>query len=197
VSDLQQQLEREKTDKEALAKRASDSESMYATSKNNEKKLTVEVSDLQQQLEREKNDRQTLEKKNSELTSKLEESCGAGGESADKEEPWITDHPVPSNWVPFDDLDVQMFPKDNHLKISKVIGAPKFGEDNTTNVRLNRFYRGVYPIVVVNVAELIPNQDEARFDPKIWSVYRNEGISYAARKPFESEMLVDERKTRK
>lgn len=128
-----------------------------------------------------------LEKKISELTSKLEEGCGVGGGSADKE-PWMTGHPVPSNWVSYDDLDVRTFPKDNHLNITKVL--PKFAEDKTTNVHSARFYSGVFPIVVVNVDELIPNKEDARFDPEIWSLCINNRTSYAARKPFESEMLA-------
>lgn len=192
VSELQKKLESEKNDKEALEKQVSDLVSMNATCENNGRKLTAQVSDLQEKLEREKNDKEALDKENFELKSKLEESCGGGGGGSSNEEPWMTDNSVPSSWVPFDNLyTFRKFRKDKHLNISKVMGAPIFREDNTTNVHPSRFYKGIYPIVVVNVSELIPNYEWARFDPAIWSLYQNEGTYYAARKLFESEMVVD------
>ncbi|KAI3877985.1 hypothetical protein MKW92_026691, partial [Papaver armeniacum] len=128
------------------------------------------------------------------VTSKLEGCCGAGGESV-VEGSWMNGNTVPSNWVRFEELDVQTFSKKTTLTITKATGAPNFGVDKTTNIETNNFYRGIFPIVVVNVAELTPNREEARFDPDIWGCYNNAGISYAARKPFASEMSVDANKT--
>ncbi|KAI3881076.1 hypothetical protein MKX03_015706, partial [Papaver bracteatum] len=115
------------------------------------------------------------------LTSKLSQCCVAVGDGSSIKEPWITGRTVPSNWVPFEELDVhQAFSKIIPLAISKATGGLKFGDDNTTNIQVNHFYQGIYPIVVVNVAELTPNRREARFDPEGWSLYTNAGISYAA-----------------
>ncbi|KAI3880955.1 hypothetical protein MKX03_007801, partial [Papaver bracteatum] len=133
-------------------------------------------------------DKESLEKENFELKSKLEESCGVGvgGGSSDDEEPWMTGPTVLSNWVSLDSLEVfTAFQEDKHLLISKIMGIPKFGRDNTTNVQPNRFSIGIFPIVVMNVPELIPNKEWARFDPDVWSLYQNEGNYYAARSPFE------------
>ncbi|KAI3978221.1 hypothetical protein MKX01_013052, partial [Papaver californicum] len=136
-----------------------------------------------------------LEKQILDVASKLEGRCGAGGGSA-AEEPWMNGHDkVPSNWVSFEDLDVQTFSKNTTLTITKAAGAPKFGVDNTTNIHANHFYRGIFPIVLVNVAELTPNREEARFDGDIWGSYNNAGITYAARKPFALEMSMDAHKT--
>ncbi|KAI3853250.1 hypothetical protein MKW92_007737, partial [Papaver armeniacum] len=129
------------------------------------------------------------------LASKLVQRCGAGGGSSVEEQPWISGHTVPSNWVPFEELDVLTFSKTTPLTITKDAGAPKFLEDNTTNVRASHFYRGVYPIALVNVEELIPNREEARFDRDVWGCYNNAGINYAARKQFASEISVDADKT--
>ncbi|MCL7028313.1 hypothetical protein MKW94_011047 [Papaver nudicaule] len=181
-------LEKKISDLETTLK---DKETKWTSDINSRRK---EVSELQQKLELEKKDKLALQNQISELTSKLEETCVVGSGSTD-DEPWLTGHPVPSNWLSFDDLDVHEFPKDNHLNICKVMGASKFGEDNTTNVHSSRFYRGLFPIVVVNVPELTPNHGDARFDPEFWSLYNNEGTSYAARKPFASEMLDDKHKT--
>lgn len=131
-----------------------------------------------------------LEKQILGVSSKLEGCCGAEDGSA-VEGPWMSGHTIPSSWVPFEELDVQTFSKNTTLTITKADGAPKFGVDKTTNVETSYFYRGMFPIVVVNVAELTPNREEARFDPDIWGSYSNAGISYAARKPFASEMSVD------
>ncbi|KAI3957050.1 hypothetical protein MKW92_035856, partial [Papaver armeniacum] len=129
------------------------------------------------------------------LTSKFLQCCGAGGGSSVEEHPWISGHTVPGDWVPFDELDVLNFFKTTTLTITKDASAPKFLEDNTTNVRASHFYRGVYPIVLVNVEELIPNREEARFDRHVWGCYNNAGINYAARKQFASEISVDADKT--
>ncbi|MCL7052224.1 hypothetical protein MKW94_024120 [Papaver nudicaule] len=120
-----------------------------------------------------------LEKQVSDLTSELKPA---------DEEPWKSTYSsVPSNWVPYEDLDVQNFiPRNTTLKIIKAPGALKFVEDNT-NVRASRFHGGIQ-LVAVNLEELTPDKDEARFDPDIWGSYNHEGTSYAARKLFESEM---------
>ncbi|KAI3987211.1 hypothetical protein MKX01_031695 [Papaver californicum] len=131
---------------------------------------------------------EALEKQVSDLTSKLVKCCGAAGGGLSVEEPWITGHAVPNNWVRFEDLDVLAFSENTPLKITKATGGPVFGNDNTTNVRANRFYHGVFPIVVVDIAGLTPNREEVRFDPYVWGFYNNAGISYAARKPFASEI---------
>ncbi|KAI3964040.1 hypothetical protein MKW92_014283, partial [Papaver armeniacum] len=73
--------------------------------------------------------------------------------------------------------------------------APEFREDKTTNVKVEHFYRGMmngdllYPIVVVDVEELIPNKEKAMFDPNVWGLFNNAGAYYAARKPYESEEI--------
>ncbi|KAI3968333.1 hypothetical protein MKW92_052322, partial [Papaver armeniacum] len=139
---------------------------------------------------------EALEKQVLDMTSKFEQCCGAaGGALSVDEQPWITGQTIPSNWVPFEELDVHhAFSKIIPLAISKAAGGLKFTDDTTTNIQANRFYQGIYPIVVVNIAELTPNRKEARFDPDVWSLYTNAGISYAARKPFPSEMSVDAHK---
>ncbi|MCL7041939.1 hypothetical protein MKW94_023580 [Papaver nudicaule] len=138
-----------------------------------------------------------LEAKISSLEEAQEKTCcgaaGSGGSSM--EEPWITGQTVPSNWVPFDDLDVQSFSKNVPLMITKATGGLKFGDDNTTNVQASRFYGGIFPIAVVDIGELTPNREEARFDPDVWSRYYNAGITYAARKLFPSEISIDAHKT--
>ncbi|KAI3881073.1 hypothetical protein MKX03_015703, partial [Papaver bracteatum] len=128
-----------------------------------------------------------LEKQISDLTSKPVQCCGASGGSS-AEDPWIIGQTVPSNWVRFSDLDVIAFSKNTPLTITKTTGGSKLRDDNTTNVQINRFYGGIFPIVVVDVAELTPNREDARFDPDVWGSYNNAGISYAARKPFASEI---------
>ncbi|MCL7025062.1 hypothetical protein MKW94_006116 [Papaver nudicaule] len=177
---------------------------------NNSKKedLDKRVLDLEAEINRERDEKsvlvnclkredvlmaglEALQQQVLDLTSKLSVQCsdaaGSGGSSI-AEEPWITGQTVPGNWVPFKDLDVQPFSKNIPLMITKAAGGLKFGDDNTTNVHASRFYGGIYPIVVVHIAELTPNRDEARFDPDVWSRYTNAGITYAARQPFPSEM---------
>ncbi|KAI3833966.1 hypothetical protein MKX03_035431, partial [Papaver bracteatum] len=155
-------------EKEALKKRVSDLESRNAA-------LETEVQMLN---EENNNEILELEKEVSELTEKLKECCG----SADEESWKNGDSTVPSNWVPFEDLDALNVPRKTFLKIIKAPGALKFVEDNTTNVRGSRFYGGIY-LAAVNIEELIPDKDEARFDPDIWGVYEDDaGTSYAARK---------------
>ncbi|KAI3881899.1 hypothetical protein MKX03_021268 [Papaver bracteatum] len=160
-----------------------------------------EVSDLQQQLDREKKGNQSLEIEVAGLKLKLERCCPNGGAAVCASvsasvyiEPWMNGYTVAYDWVPFEDLCVREFSRSGRpLTLAKTVsGAPAFSEDNTTNVHVNYFYRGllnkrVYPIVIVNVVELIPNKEKARFDPNIWSLFNNAGITYAARKPFESE----------
>ncbi|KAI3911242.1 hypothetical protein MKW92_029615 [Papaver armeniacum] len=161
-------------EKEALKKRVSDLESRNAA-------LETEVQMLN---EENNNEIRELEKEVSELTRKLKECCG----SADEESWKIGNSTVPSNWVPFEDLDALNIPKKTFLKIIKAPGALKFVEDNTTNVRGSRFYGGIY-LAAVNIEELIPDKDEARFDPAIWGVYEDDaGTSYAARKMVKPEM---------
>ncbi|XP_026425251.1 uncharacterized protein LOC113321582 [Papaver somniferum] len=136
-------------------------------------KLTEQVSSLAEQV--------------SDLTSKLKECRGVGSGSAD-EKPWRSgDSSIPNNWVPFEDLDIQNIPRNTFLKIIKAPGALKFEGDYTTNVQASRFYGGI-SLVAVNIEELIPDKDEARFHPDIWGSYNNAGTSYATRKLHESEM---------
>lgn len=125
------------------------------------------------------------------LTSKLDQCCGVAGDVSPIEEPWITNQTVPGNWVSFGELDVLPLSKNPTLTITKAAGGSKLGDDKTTNIQAKCFYRGIYPIVVVDVAELTPNREEARFDSSVWGLFDNAGICYAARKPFASEMLVD------
>lgn len=127
-------------------------------------------------------DKKALEQEVLNLTTKLKE-CRGGGDGY--VEPWMSGCKVASNWVPFDKLDVKNIPRDTPLTIT---GTPKFGEDTTTNVQANSFCQGIFPMVVVNVAELIPNEGKARFDPDIWCALNNAGNCYAARKPSDSEM---------
>ncbi|KAI3985688.1 hypothetical protein MKX01_014509 [Papaver californicum] len=143
--------------------------------------ITPPVDDEKEALKKRVSD---LEKQVSQLTSKLKECCG----SAD-EEPWkIGMSTVPKNWVRYEDLDTVKIPRNTSLKIIKAPGALKFGEDNTTNVRVSHFHGGVY-LAAVNIEELIPDKDKARFDPDIWGSYDDAaGKSYAARKLFKSEM---------
>ncbi|KAI3997328.1 hypothetical protein MKX01_003131, partial [Papaver californicum] len=152
-------------DAEALKRRVSDLESRNST--------------LEAEVRRNSNDKNTLigekqdlERQVSELTSKLKECCG----SAD-EEPLKSGNNA--NWVAFEDLDVLNIPRNTSLKITKAPGALKLVEDDTTNVRASRFHGGIY-LVAVNVEELIPGKDEARFDPTFWGQYKNAGTSYAA-----------------
>ncbi|KAI3997329.1 hypothetical protein MKX01_003132 [Papaver californicum] len=143
--------------------------------------LEAMVSTLEAEVRRNNSDKNTLigekqdlESQVSELTSKLKECCG----SADKEPLKSGNNP---NWVAFEDLDVLNIPRNTSLKITKAPGALKLDEDDTTNVRASRFHGGIY-LVAVNVEELIPGKDEARFDPTFWGQYKNAGTSYAARK---------------
>ncbi|KAI3909014.1 hypothetical protein MKX01_038835, partial [Papaver californicum] len=92
---------------------------------------------------------EALEKQVMDLTSKLGQGCSIGGGSS-AEEPCIRDQPVPSNWVSFSELDVLVFLKNTALTITKATGGSKFGDDKTTNVQANWFYRGIFPIVVVD-----------------------------------------------
>ncbi|KAI3974679.1 hypothetical protein MKX01_004408, partial [Papaver californicum] len=62
---------------------------------------------------------EALEKQVSDLTSKLAQCCGAAGGGLSVEEPWITGHAVPNNWVRFEDLDVLAFSENTPLKITK------------------------------------------------------------------------------
>ncbi|KAI3983019.1 hypothetical protein MKX01_004896 [Papaver californicum] len=123
-----------------------------------------------------------LEKQVMDLTSKLGQGCSVGGGSSAKE-PWIRDQPVPSNWVCFSELDVLVFSKNTALTITKATSGSKFRDDKTTNIQANCFYRGIFPILVVDVAELTsPDREEC--DPSIWGLHNNAGINYVARKPF-------------
>ncbi|KAI3881075.1 hypothetical protein MKX03_015705, partial [Papaver bracteatum] len=132
-----------------------------------------------------------LEEQVSDLTSQLVQCCGAAGGGSSAEQPWITGQAVPNNWVSFEDLDFQKFTKNIPLlAITKATSGLKFEDDNSTNVEANHFCRGIYPIVVVDIAELTPNREEARFDPNVWSLYKNSGTCYAAREPSASEMLI-------
>ncbi|MCL7026349.1 hypothetical protein MKW94_026192 [Papaver nudicaule] len=194
VSSLQEEIAKIKKEKEASDKRVLDLEadvnkerdekSVLINGLKREDMLMAGLEALQQQV--------------LDLTSKLSVQCcdaaGSDGSSID-EEPWITGQTVPGNWVPFKDLDVQPFSKNISLMITKAAGGLKFGDDNTTNVKSSRFYGGIFPIVLVPIAELTPNRDEARFDPDVWSRYTNAGITYAAREPFPSEMAIDAHKT--
>lgn len=81
------------------------------------------------------------------------------------------------------------------MTVTKATGGLKFGGDTTSNVQSNYFHGGISPIVLVDIAELTPNKEEARFDPNVWGLYNNAGISYAARKPFDSELSIEERKS--
>ncbi|XP_026429405.1 uncharacterized protein LOC113325414 [Papaver somniferum] len=174
--------DRERAEKQALEKRLSD---LQEQSNREKQALEKRLSDLREELNREK---QAHEKQVLDLTSKLEECCGgAKGGSVDKEH-WMTSHSISSNLVPFEELDVITFPKNTPLTITKAPTTPVIGEDYSTNVKVNRFYRGVFPIVIVNVEELVPDKENARFSPDIWGLFQNAGTSYAARKPFESEM---------
>ncbi|KAI3940834.1 hypothetical protein MKW92_014394 [Papaver armeniacum] len=133
-----------------------------------------------------------LEKQVADLTLKLAQCCGGGSPT---EEPWITDQAVPSNWVAFEELCVLEYSQNIPLIVTKATGGLKLGDDKTTNVQANCFYRGKFPIMVVDVAELTPNREEARFDPCIWGSYTHAGNTYAARKLFASEMSGDAHKT--
>ncbi|MCL7042486.1 hypothetical protein MKW94_028646, partial [Papaver nudicaule] len=83
--------------------------------------LVAENSNLQEQLNQEKNDRQALEKLVLDLTSKLKECRGAGSGLSDVE-PWMSGRMVPSNWVPFEELDVQNLPNGTPLTIAEAPG---------------------------------------------------------------------------
>ncbi|MCL7027433.1 hypothetical protein MKW94_030687 [Papaver nudicaule] len=143
-----------------------------------------EVTNLQNLLNEEKNSKQASEKIVHDLTAKLEECRGAGGGSGDMQ-PWISSDTVPSHWVAFEELDVLNLPKNVPVTIMEEPSKPKLVKDVTTNV--NRFYRGLF-IVAVNVQDLIPDNEKARFDPDIWGLYKNTGVTYAARKLLKSEM---------
>ncbi|MCL7044827.1 hypothetical protein MKW94_002472 [Papaver nudicaule] len=161
--------------------------------------LEAENANLKAQANRERGDEilaglEALGKQVLDLTLKPVHCCGGAGVGSSVEEPWTTGHTVPSNWVSFRDLDVEPFSKNIPLMITKATGGLKFGDDNTTNVRASHFYGGIFPIVVVHIAELTPDREEARFDPDVWSRYVNAGIEYAARKPFPSEMSIDAHK---
>ncbi|MCL7048519.1 hypothetical protein MKW94_000577 [Papaver nudicaule] len=187
---------------EALEEKVSVLEAKPEDEINNNKKEKADsdkrVLDLESEISRERDEKSALKQQVLDLTSKLSVQCsdaaGSGGSSID-EEPWITGQTVPSNWVPFDDLDVQSFSKNVPLMITKATGGLKFGDDNTTNVQASRFYGGIFPIAVVDIGELTPNREEARFNPDVWSRYYNAGITYAARKLFPSEISIDAHKT--
>ncbi|KAI3925293.1 hypothetical protein MKX01_035410 [Papaver californicum] len=191
-------------DKQTLKKRISDLEAIISVLEDKAKKLTEdiniwldEISDLHEQLNQENKAKQALEKKVVEFTSKLEKcTCGAAAEesSSTDKELWMNDSTVPTNWVPYEEL-VQAFSRSTPLDITKACecGAADLSKDSTTNIQVHYFYRGLlrgrpYPIMVVNVEELIPNKEKARFDPSVWGLFNNAGTYYAARKPFESEM---------
>ncbi|MCL7029081.1 hypothetical protein MKW94_026578 [Papaver nudicaule] len=172
VTNLQEQLNQEKNDRQAL-----------------EEQLNQEKNDrqaLQEQLDQEKNDRQAQV---SDLTAKLGECRGAAGCGSCNVEPWMRGCSVPSSWVPFEELDVQTIPLDIPLTITEATGSSEFGEDTTTNVQATHFCRGKFPIVVLNILDLVPNNGKARFDPDIWCSLSSAGNCYAARKPSESEMM--------
>ncbi|KAI3842614.1 hypothetical protein MKX03_027278 [Papaver bracteatum] len=151
-------------------------------------RLMNEVTNLQEQLIREKNAKQAFEKEVFDLTAKLEECRGAGSGSPDVQ-PWMSLDTVPSHWVPFEELDVLNLPKITPLTVMEKPSKPRFVEDATTNIFVNRFYRGTF-IVAVNVAELSPDNEKARFDPEFWGLYKNADVTYAARKPLKLEMSV-------
>ncbi|KAI3898042.1 hypothetical protein MKW92_002384 [Papaver armeniacum] len=175
--------DRERAEKQALQKRLSD---LQEQSNREKQVLEKRLSDLREELNLEK---QAHEKQVLDLTSKLEKCCGGSkGGSVDEEEHWMTSHAISGNLVPFEELDVISFPKNTPLTITKAPTTPVIGEDYSTNVKVNRFYRGVFPIVIVNVEELVPDKENARFNPDFWGLFQNDGKSYAARKPFESEM---------
>ncbi|KAI3881080.1 hypothetical protein MKX03_015710, partial [Papaver bracteatum] len=134
-----------------------------------------------------------LEKQVLELTSKLVHCCGVCGGRSTIEVQHISDQTVPRNWVTFGELDVLAFSDNTTLTITKATDGSEFVDDKTTNVQANCFYRGLFPVVVVDVAELTPNREKARFDPCVWGLYDNAGIIYAARKPFASEMSMHTR----
>ncbi|KAI3838902.1 hypothetical protein MKX03_002678 [Papaver bracteatum] len=172
ISPLKVEVQRNKQDKSTLVNEKKAVEKINT-------ELKAKNSTLEADVQREKNEKRDLEKQVSELTSKLKECCG----SADGE-PWKSENTtVPNDWLPLEDLDVLNMPKNTSLKMIKASGALKLGEDNTTNVQASHFYRGIY-LAAVNVEELIPDKDEARFDPNIWGSYKNAGTSYAARKLF-------------
>ncbi|KAI3977700.1 hypothetical protein MKX01_009585 [Papaver californicum] len=160
-----------------------DFESLFAYLSKNDKFVNCQglayqhekrVSDLLEQLNQEK---QAHEKQVLDLTAKLEEYSGAKGGSVDDEH-WMTGHAVPSYVVPFEELDVlNTFPRNTPLRITKAGAQPR-----------RRFSGGVFPIVIVNVEELVPDKENARFGPDIWGLFQNTGTCYAARKPFKSEM---------
>ncbi|KAI3881070.1 hypothetical protein MKX03_015700, partial [Papaver bracteatum] len=180
-----------KVEKEAVNKRAFD--------------LEAENTSLKAEVNREKSEKilaglkreeilagiEALEKQVSDLTSKIVQCCGAVSGGSEVEKPQISGNTVPSNWVTFGELDVLASSKNTSFAITKSIGGSNFRNDKTTNVHPSCFYRGLYPIVVVDVAELTPNREKARFDPCVWGLYDNAGVIYAARKPFASEMSVD------
>ncbi|KAI3862481.1 hypothetical protein MKX03_011569 [Papaver bracteatum] len=174
--------DRERAEKQALQKRLTDLQEQ-----SNREKQTLEkrLSDLREELNREK---QAHEKQVLDLTSKLEECCGGANGGSVDEEHWMSSHSISGNLVPFEELDVISFPKNTPLTITKAPTTPVIGEDYSTNVKVNRFYKGVFPIVIVNVEELVPEKENARFNPDFWGLFQNDGKSYAARKPFESEM---------
>ncbi|KAI3849620.1 hypothetical protein MKX03_008389, partial [Papaver bracteatum] len=198
-------LEKVKAERVSLEKTISESTDEIASLRDKNKELTEdldvwkeEISNVQQQLDREKKDKQSLEKEVLQLKAKLEECCGAGGGSADRE-PWMSGTALPSTYVPFEELNDQAIPSTRRpLIVTKTSGTtPTFGEvDYTTNVQTSYFYQGMlnarlaYPIVLVNVSELLPKKEKARFDPNVWSLFNNAGTFYAARKPFESEITT-------
>ncbi|KAI3836606.1 hypothetical protein MKX03_014010, partial [Papaver bracteatum] len=153
--------------------------------------LIAEISLITEKLNEKLNREQLLEKQVSDLATELEEcrGAGAGGGGSTDVQPWMSSDAIPSHWVPFEELDVLHLPKNTPVTIMEELGKPKFVEDATTNVQVHRFYRGTF-IVAVNVAELTPDSEKARFDPDIWGLYKNAGVSYAARKPLEPEMSV-------
>ncbi|KAI3891764.1 hypothetical protein MKX03_020902 [Papaver bracteatum] len=136
-----------------------------------------------------------LEEQVKDLTVKLVQCGGAAGVGSSADGPWFTGQTVPSNWVRFEELNTLVTSENTPLIITKTMGGPKFGNDNTTNVQGKHFYGGLYPIVVVDIAELTPNREEARFDPYVWGSFNNGGISYAARKLFASEIAINTYKT--
>ncbi|KAI3990188.1 hypothetical protein MKX01_029166, partial [Papaver californicum] len=180
--------DREKAEKQALEKRVSNLHAQLNREKNDKQALEKRVSNLHEQLNQDNKDTQALKKQVIDLTSKFEEYCYGARDGLMDEKPWKSNDEVPSNWVPFEELDVLTFPRNTPLTITKAMGKPVFKEDNTTDVQADHFYQGVFPIVVVNVDKLVPDKDNARFDPDIWGWFQNTGTSYAARKPYESEM---------
>lgn len=185
-----------KVEKEATDKRVRDLVAENATLKAQVKRERDEKNTLIKSLKRDEKLVDLLEKQVSDLKLELVQCCGAARVGSLIEEPWITGQTVLSNWVPIGELDVLAVLKNTTLPITKVTGGSKSGADNTTNVKASCFSRRLIPIVVVDVANLSPNKEKARFDPCVWGSYEDAGIMYAARKPFAPETSVNADKTR-